>query len=177
MFKRKTLFLPESLRQKFKQPLGQLVTGSISDCNHVIGTAIQREAPPKVVLVGDTVSRHAIEAGIHADLIIVDNKEMRQLSMPVFLGSRKTFKLVNSQGTISASSWDVIAEALKIGNSAVVVEGEEDLLVLVAVSVAPLRSLVVYGQPNEGIVLVRVSAEKKDEIAHVLQQMKEATSV
>ena len=67
-------------------------------------------------------------------------------------------KLVNSPGTISAASWEVIAEALRIGNSAVVVEGEEDLLVLVAVSVAPFLSLVVYGQPNVGIVLVRVSA-------------------
>jgi len=110
-------------------------------------------------------------------MIIVDNKEMRRSSIPVSFGTRRTLKLVNSQGTIAASSWDVIAQALKIGNSAVVVEGEEDLLVLVAVSVAPLRSLVVYGQPNVGIVLVRVSAEKKDEIAQVLQQMKEATSV
>ena len=173
----KTLFLPDSLRQQFKQPLGQLVTGSISDCINAIKTTIQEEKPSKIVLVGDTVSRHAMDAGIHADMIIVDNKEMRRSSIPVSFGTRRTLKLVNSQGTIAASSWDVIAQALKIGNSAVVVEGEEDLLVLVAVSVAPLRSLVVYGQPNVGIVLVRVSAEKKDEIAQALQQMKEATSV
>ena len=176
MFKRKTLFLPESLRQQLKQPVGQLVTGSISDCNRVIETAIQTEAPPKVVLVGDTVSRHAIEAGIHPDLIIVDNKEMRQLSIPVFLGPRKTFKLVNSQGTIAPESWDVISRALEIGDSAVVVEGEEDLLVIVAVSIAPIRSFVVYGQPNVGIVLLRVTAETKREIAQVLAQMKEITS-
>jgi hypothetical protein len=176
MSKPKTLVLPDSLRQQLKKPFGQLVTGSISECNRVIETAIQEEAPPTVVLVGDTVSRHAIEAGIRADLIIVDNMEMRQSSAPVSLGPRKTFRLINSQGTIAAESWDVISGALNAGDSAVVVEGEEDLLVLVAASIAPIRSFVVYGQPNVGVVLVRVSVEKKHEVAKVQAQMKEVTS-
>lgn len=176
MFNQKTLLLPDSLRQRFTQPLGQLVAGSISDCNNAIKTTIQNEAPPKVVLVGDTVSRHAMEMGIHADLIIVDNKEMRRSSMPVSLGTRKKVSLINPQGTIAANSWDVIARALEVEDCTVVVEGEEDLLVLVAVSVAPIRSLVVYGQPNVGIVLVRASVEKKREVAQVLAQMKEVTS-
>ena len=176
MSKTKTLLLPGSLRQQLKHPFGQLVTGSISNCNRVIQTAIQTEAPPKVVLVGDTVSRHAIRAGIRADLIIVDNKELRKPSTPVSLAARKTFKLVNSRGTIASESWDVISRALEIGNSAVVVEGEEDLLALVAVSIAPIRSFVVYGQPNVGVVLVRVSEEKKREIVQVIAQMKEVTS-
>ena len=90
MSDRKALFLPDSLREHLKQPLGKLVTGSISDCNNAIRTTIQEEEPSKIVLVGDTVSRHAVEAGIHADLIIVDNKEMRQPSIPVSFGSRKT---------------------------------------------------------------------------------------
>jgi len=177
MFKPKTLLLPNSLREQLKQPFGQLVTGSIAECNHVIKTAIQEEAPPAVVLVGDTISRHAIAAGIQADLIIVDNREMRQSSPPVSLGPRKVFRLINSQGTIAAESWNVISRALTARDSAVVVEGEEDLLVLVAASIAPIRSFVVYGQPNVGIVLVRVSAEKKHELAKVLAQMNEVTSV
>ena len=175
MSKPKTLRLPDSLGQQLKQPFGQLVAGSISECNRVIETVIQEEAPPKVVLVGDTVSRHAMEADIRADLIIVDNREMRHSSTPVSLGTRTTFKLINSQGTIAAESWNVISGALNAGDSAVVVEGEEDLLVLVAASIAPIRSLVVYGQPNVGIVLIRVSAEIKRQMAQVLAQMKEVT--
>jgi uncharacterized protein (UPF0218 family) len=176
MFKQKTLLLPDSLRQRFTQPLGQLVAGSITDCNNAIKATIQNEAPPKVVLVGDTISRHAMEAGIHADLVIVDNKEMRRSSMPVSLGTRKKVGLINPQGTIAANSWDIISRALESEDCAVVVEGEEDLLVLVAVSVAPIRSLVIYGQPNAGIVLVRTSVEKKHEVAQVLAQMKQVTS-
>jgi uncharacterized protein (UPF0218 family) len=175
MSKPKALILPESLRQQLKQPFGQLVTGSISDCNRALETATHKESPPKVVLVGDTVSRYALEAGIHADLIIVDNREMRQPSEPVSLVRRTMLKLVNPPGTIAAEAWNAISQALETGDSAVVVEGEEDLLVLVAISIAPIRSFVVYGQPKMGIVLVRVSEERKREVAQVMAQMKEIT--
>jgi len=49
------------------------------------------------------------------------------------------------------------------------------LLTLVTVSVAPCGSLVVYGQPGVGIVIIRVSEEKKHEAALVLEEMREAT--
>jgi len=175
MPKRKTLLLPDSLRQRLKQPFGQLITGSASDCNRVIERAIRDSVPPRVVLVGDTVTRHATEVGLHADVIIVDNKEMRQSSMPVSLGSRKIFKLTNPQGTITSKSWDVISKALKLGDSAVVVDGEEDLLVLVAAFVAPNCSLVVYGQPKKGVVLVQVSSERKRQVSQLLALMEEVT--
>jgi len=173
----KNLVLPDSLREQFKRPLGQLVAGSISECNQVIATAIREEAPLKVLLVGDTISRHAIKANIRADLIIVDNREMRQPSPPVLLGARKIFSLTNSPGTIALESWDVITQALNAGSTAVVVDGEEDLLVLVAASIAPIGSFVIYGQPGQGVVLVRVTAEKKHELAKVLAKLNEATSV
>ena len=68
-------------------------------------------------------------------------------------------------------------KAIKMGRSAVIVDGEEDLLALVAISVAPDGSLVVYGQPNEGLVLVPVTSQKKKEIADILALMAVSTSV
>ncbi|HMK82220.1 MAG TPA: DUF359 domain-containing protein, partial [Candidatus Bathyarchaeia archaeon] len=52
-----------------------------------------------------------------------------------------------------------------------IVDGEEDLLVLVVIAVAPVGSLVVYGQPNEGIVLVNVTLAKKKEVVDLLGRM------
>jgi uncharacterized protein (UPF0218 family) len=52
-----------------------------------------------------------------------------------------------------------------------VVDGEEDLLTLVAVLYAPENAVVVYGQPYEGIVLVKVSPEKKAEALEFLKAM------
>jgi uncharacterized protein (UPF0218 family) len=51
------------------------------------------------------------------------------------------------------------------------VEGEEDLLTIVAVLYAPDGSFVVYGQPNEGIVVVKATPEKKDEANKLLNEM------
>jgi hypothetical protein len=53
----------------------------------------------------------------------------------------------------------------------VVVDGEEDLLTLVAVLHAPEKSLVVYGQPQEGIVVVRVTKQKKEMIRRIVEAM------
>jgi uncharacterized protein (UPF0218 family) len=55
------------------------------------------------------------------------------------------------------------------------VDGEEDLLTLIAVLNAPEKSLVVYGQPYEGIVVVKVTAKKKAEAMEILKAMKTAS--
>jgi uncharacterized protein (UPF0218 family) len=52
-----------------------------------------------------------------------------------------------------------------------VVDGEEDLLTLIAVLYAPEKSWVVYGQPREGAVVVEVTPEKKAETAEILRGM------
>jgi len=45
------------------------------------------------------------------------------------------------------------------------------LLTLAAVLYAPENSFVVYGQPLEGIVVVKVTEQKKKEITEVLKAM------
>jgi len=51
------------------------------------------------------------------------------------------------------------------------VDGEEDLLTLVAVLHAPENSFIVYGQPREGVVIVKATREKKAEVAEILKAM------
>ncbi|MDI6805914.1 MAG: DUF359 domain-containing protein, partial [Candidatus Bathyarchaeia archaeon] len=55
-----------------------------------------------------------------------------------------------------------------------IVDGEEDLLTLIAVLYAPQNSFVVYGQPYEGIVVVKVTPEKKAEVSEILKTMETA---
>jgi hypothetical protein len=52
-----------------------------------------------------------------------------------------------------------------------VVLGEEDLLTLPAIVEAPIISFVIYGQPEEGIVLVEVDEKKKKEIHALIDAM------
>ena len=50
-------------------------------------------------------------------------------------------------------------------------DGEEDLLTLIAVLYATEKSFVVYGQPYAGIVIVEVTSEKRAEAAEILKAM------
>ena len=54
----------------------------------------------------------------------------------------------------------------------IIVDGEEDLAVLPVVLLAPLDSLVFYGQRNQGLVLVKVTEEKKSEFVKILARFK-----
>jgi uncharacterized protein (UPF0218 family) len=58
----------------------------------------------------------------------------------------------------------------------IVVKGEEDLLTLIAVLYAPENAFVVYGQPYSGIVVVKVSSERKTRVLEFLNAMKVSKS-
>jgi uncharacterized protein (UPF0218 family) len=167
------LLIDERLTQKLKEPLGELVAGTVPECNEVLKRVLENERPRMLVLVGDTISRNALAAGIRADVVIIDNKEMREESSVEFThGKARVFRTASQAGTIDLLAWQAIAEAVQQGDSAVIVEGEEDLLTLVAILVAPLNSLVAYGQPGVGIVLVRVTENKKRDIESLIEKMR-----
>jgi len=166
------LLLTEPQRQLLKEPLGQLVAGTFSECNQALKKAQEIEKPRRLILVGDTISRNAIQSGIRPDVIIIDHKEMRGEAVEFSHGKARVFRTINEPATISLLAWQAVAEAIEKGDCVVLVEGEEDLLTLVAIIVAPIGSIVAYGQPGIGIVLVRVSAKKKNEIQALIDQMR-----
>ncbi|MCK5157960.1 MAG: DUF359 domain-containing protein, partial [Candidatus Heimdallarchaeota archaeon] len=52
------------------------------------------------------------------------------------------------------------------------ITGEEDLLVFPAVLEAPENSFVVYGQPHEGIVLIKVTMNARFKFEKLIERMK-----
>jgi uncharacterized protein (UPF0218 family) len=133
---------------------------------------VEKEKPPKIVSVGDAVSLNLHAHKITPQLSITDNRCMRKKIEPTVLAAEKVVHVENPSGTITEEATTAIREALEGAKHVhVVVDGEEDLLTLIAVLYAPERSLVVYGQPNEGIVIVKVTPEKKAEVAEILKVM------
>jgi uncharacterized protein (UPF0218 family) len=166
--------LTDELRQRLKEPLGELVKGTIQECNTALRRTVERDKPQLLILVGDTISRNAINAGLTPDIVIIDNKEMRSQAITFRHGKARMFKTLNEAGTIAQEAWKTVEESIKARNAVVIVDGEEDLLTLVAILEAPDGALVAYGQPDNGIVLVRVTAAKKKEIESIVSQMKSA---
>lgn len=161
------------LRMKFKEPFGVLIAGSFTETMDKIVDIVERERPPKIISVGDTVSRNLHERQMSPQLSITDNKRRRKKLKPRIFAGMHIVKVSNPQGTISEEAIAAVRQALE-GEERVhiIVDGEEDLLTIVAVLYAPEKSLVVYGQPFEGIVVVKVNSKKKAEAEDFLKAMK-----
>lgn len=170
-----TLVLTEPQRRLLKKPLGELVKGTPAECSRKLKEAAEKERPPRLILVGDSVSRNAIQIGIEPDVIVIDNMEKRERVQEFRYRAEDVFRVENAAGTINSRAWEVVEEAVRRGNSVISVEGEEDLLTLVAILSSPEKSIVAYGQPDEGIVLVSVSSEKKAEVRNIVAQMDRMT--
>jgi uncharacterized protein (UPF0218 family) len=172
MFSVPVLVLNEAQRQKLKTPLGELVAGEPDHCISVLKSVVEVEKPVRLILVGDTISRTALQSGIQPSVIIIDRKEKRLPAANSPVSNVEMFRTRNKPGSIGPHAWKTVDRAIQKGNSAVLVEGEEDLLTLPAIMAAPIGSLVVYGQPHEGIILVRVTPVKKEEIQALLAAMR-----
>lgn len=171
----RTLRLPEELRSLLKNPLGRLCRGNGLDCVESMRSELQ--AAKKIAAVGDMTTYFLLEASIVPDLAIVDNKTKRmpvpdEVVRSLMRDGYRTVEVKNPAATLTKELIDQIRASLK-GEERVkiVVEGEEDLATLPAILFAPLGSAVVYGQPSEGNVLVRVTPEKKKDIEDLMNQM------
>lgn len=164
--------LTPKLRRELKKPIGTLLRGSFDETMKKLIDLVQEREPPMVISVGDRVSQNLAESKISQKLSIVDNKIMRRRIKPIPLIAEDVLYVHNPSGTITEEALEAIRKALRSNRRAkIVVDGEEDLLALIAVMYAPENSLVVYGQPREGIVVIKVTSQKRTEIAEILEAM------
>lgn len=168
------LVLTEALRPSLKIPLGRLLPGERREIYQEIAQLISVKKPPRVIFVGDAVSRNAVKTGVRRDVMIIDNKEKRAQAESLDAFPKRTFRVRNKPGTIGFDAWAAIDDAIESGDALVIVDGEEDLLTLVAMATAPLGSLVIYGQPNEGLVLIEVDSEAREKACFFLEKMVKA---
>lgn len=173
--------LPDALRSELSKPLGPVVQtedlkATLADVN-------------VVVAVGDVVSLTLKHLGIEPLLFVCDYQTQRgsgggakgdkaheaQL-YELELGSwgDRSFSVRNAAGTITRAAWDAIAIGLSAakGPVRIHVEGEEDLLGIPCFLEAPVGAAVLYGMPNQGVVVVRVDAAFKARVAALLARFK-----
>ena len=168
-----TYILTPELRNELKRPLGLLISGSNEEVINKLGKIMKSIKPKKIISVGDVISKSMLEKRFPLNIFIVDNKSMRKVMEPLSFKADKTLKLVNPAGTITEESWRIIGEAINSkGLVRVLVDGEEDLLTIVAVLLAPENSMVVYGQPNKGVVVINVNKEIKRKMHDIISRMK-----
>lgn len=165
------LRLTDQIRARLKQPLGILLAGPPERTVGELKKIVEVEKPPILLCVGDFVSKNIRDSGLQADVSVVDNKIMRRETQFSETAFGTIFRASNPAGTIELAAWEALRESIEKKDSLLIIEGEEDLLTLPAILLAPNRSIVVYGQPNEGMVIVRVNPEKKAETKKIIDSM------
>lgn len=171
----KDLRLNEKIKTRLKHPLGTLILGPPEKTMSILEEAIKAEKPSKVCVVGDFTALKTIEYNIEVDLFVVDKKVMRNtIEFTPPAEGFKVFITHNPPGTITSETWNLVKMVAESSFRAlIIVEGEEDLLALPVIRFSPKSSFVVYGQPYIGLVLVRVTEEKKAEIDRIMDSMDE----
>lgn len=130
------------------------------------------ERPPKVIAVGDAVSLGMRRFGMDASLYIVDRKTMRT-DIDGTISGLEEIVVWNPPGVVTEEAYEALRRILEETEPRVVrVDGEEDLLALPLIILAPVGSIITYGQPHVGLVVVRVTPESKNEIRELLDAMR-----
>ena len=162
--------LPNSLRDQFKTPLGDLIPESQANKLN-----IQKHLPENsyLITVGDRTTEKMIAFGLIPSLQIIDNQEKR-VRRDLSKNDNTYTELVcdNPAAEITPQSIDAIKKAF-VSKTPVrlTVVGEEDLLVIPVCIHAPENSIVMYGQPNEGLVIVKVTTEIRNKTQRLLDLM------
>jgi uncharacterized protein (UPF0218 family) len=136
-------------------------------------TLIQLNKPPKVITVGDVVSRETLAVGIQVNLRIVDQMTLRKSISPVEIKAEHVYRVRNPAGVVTKEAWDAIKEALQQREAVIYVDGEEDLLAIPAILESPDDAFIVYGQPSQGLVVVTASPVTKHEVKEMMSRMTE----
>jgi pantetheine-phosphate adenylyltransferase len=154
------LKLNEEQRQFFGKIQGQLVGGP-------------RKTSGQIIVVGDVSLAKFQANNWHYDLGVFDGHSERK---PTETKNLKTVNQVNNPaGIISRDLFSWMSKYFQQtpGNTLkkpqlLEVIGEEDLATVAAVMAAPLKTLVYYGQPGEGMVEISVSEQIKEQFRQVL---------
>ncbi len=170
------LEITKHLRQVLKKPLGILIEGDPEETIKIVKNYIKELKPPLIVAVGDIVSRNLLKAKVEINVFVIDGKTLRTSKEEVGKAGIHVLHLKNRPALIEKNSWEILKKAYSLKELVEIrVEGEEDLLALPAVMLAPNGSLVFYGQPPiagpSGVVMIKVNDEKKKEFQGYIDQM------
>ena len=164
------MHLPENLRDQLKIPLGTLLLDKDTAKENILN---QIPHGSFIISVGDATTEKLLNYDIVPSLQIVDAKEKRsKRETPSLHGIKTHLKCDNPAAEISEQSIEEIKRAFKSEPPVrITVNGEEDLLVLPVCIHAPDNAVIMYGQPNEGMVILRINKEIRNKVHTILDSM------
>ena len=152
-----------------KKPMGELLSAE----------ALEKKLESKkgmLVAVGDACAAELILKGRKPAVVVYDGIIMRapagkEVADAIASFEGKELKVKNEAGYISDELVNAVKRALEGKAAKIFVDGEEDLAALVVMMFAEDETLIVYGQPNEGVVLIESREETRNKARRIYNKM------
>jgi len=155
--------ISEEVKLRLKKPLGRLYPDY---------SFLEELKGKRLISIGDASTLALLDHGIIPHLAVFDFRIKRKK-----ISERQKEKLLspftivrkykNPKGTVSGRLLKNAKKLIREGG-AVLIDGEEDLLALAFILNSSENDAVVYGQPDEGMVLVLPDSEIKNKIRKML---------
>lgn len=137
---------------ELKQPLGKLYP----DFEDAIDEIKSSEF---LISVGDATFANLTKYKLYPNIGIIDNLIQRKNHTHEIILADHILKADNPAGYLTDNLWETIGQALELSNKGecyvIEVAGEEDLAVLPCILMAGPETTILYGQPNEGLVVLK----------------------
>jgi uncharacterized protein (UPF0218 family) len=128
-----------------------------------------------VVSVGDSTTDRLLSFEIIPDILVVDGVERRvkrNHDLHSKITAARELHCSNPPGSVSKEAFFILRQAFNAPFPVkVIVDGEEDMLALPIITIAPQETLILYGQPLEGIVIVNVNPEMQTKAKNLMERI------
>ncbi|OGH21855.1 MAG: hypothetical protein A3F31_02485 [Candidatus Levybacteria bacterium RIFCSPHIGHO2_12_FULL_38_12] len=163
---RSVLVLPDDIRPLLKKPFGKILqTNDLKNMSYDFSY---------VITVGDVTTAAFNTFSLHQKISVIDftverKKRFNTVQELGFSGKEKIIHIFNPSGTIHPEVFTAVKQACdsEEERNVILIQGEEDLVVIVCALVSPLGWKIFYGQPKKGIVVMPIT-EKIKEIMYEL---------
>lgn len=170
------LLMHPGLDQELKTPMGTLFEGPEDAPDIAMYAALEDRSLGQnmLIAVGDVTVRTMLEIDIIPDIALIDGQTKRTQLPEHELVDTSSFahslSAENPPGTLTPSLLMALEKAIDEEEPCLIhVEGEEDLAPLYAHLLAPIGSIVVYGQPAQGVVVQLTSLATKERCRRLLE--------
>ncbi len=151
----------DELRGNLQTPKGEVFAAKDGSPEKRVVERIKAERPPLVIAVGDVTCATLGQCGYTPDVQVVDGITKRGAYSMEFHADVE-YIVYNPAAVIYPEAWSVVDTAIHCNKRVLIrVQGEEDLIGFPAVLLAPDDAVLLYGQPNVGIVWVNVNEENR----------------
>lgn len=165
-----TLTISAQQRKKLQPPQGDLHTQP--NPSQILSTIKALQPPSKIAVVGDVTTAFFLQHHLPFNYAVFDHRVGRQPSslLQDTFTHRTVSRVHNQPGEISKQLSAAIRRACRNTSGLISITGEDDLAAVPYILLLPLGSLVFYGQPHQGIVVVTVSETTKGRLESILSR-------